>query len=123
MYNHLTSAQSARPLPQNTSQTSEVFEIKVLRVHKTPMARHINEAQQICKTEGALHSKEEYTRFIIPTLSVSHQYRTRPQTETPTPTTLIDERNKRGRQTEQKPNTEAKGHGWRQIGTLCPPPK
>ena len=72
-----------RAIPETTEQATEVFEFRVVRVHKTAMARQIHEALQIAKTDGALNAKDEYTRCVIPSLSVSNQDRSKVKQQTP----------------------------------------
>ena len=74
MQTHMLTAHPTHQPPESVQSAAEKFKFKVVRVHKTALSRQLHEAMTIGKAEGViLNSKEEYTRCIIPTLSVTHQ--------------------------------------------------
>ena len=76
MFSHLTSAHPTHTTPSDTQSAAAAFEIKVVKVHKTALSRQVHEALAIGKAGGsALNSKDEYTRCVIPSLTVTHTER------------------------------------------------
>ena len=106
MHSHIREVHPELDTPEDTKALAKIFEVKVVRGHRTALSRQVHEAVTIRKAQGTvLNSKEEYSRCTIPTLGLT----TTPSTTTPaytvTPTTGIEETqtqiNKRSRERDQ----------------------
>ena len=93
MTTHMAERHPTLPHPADAKSVAKVFEVQILKKHRTAMNRQIHEAIMIGKAGGCLlNSKEEYTRCTIPELST-----TNPQPTKSTPTPEIDNHMKRSR--------------------------
>ena len=68
---YLSAQHPEHPKPDDPQGVADLFEVKIVKKHKSAMTRQLHEALTITKSTGiVLNQKDEYSRCIIPEMEM-----------------------------------------------------